>query len=72
MQANHLASLFLVFGLGVLFFSWINSAIGVYLLLGGLAGVLVRDFGSRATDAGGFVVRPALGPARPSGTFDLP
>ena len=46
MQANDPASLFLVFGLGVLFFSWINSGVGVYLLLSGLAGVLLRDFGT--------------------------
>jgi hypothetical protein len=46
MQASHLANLFLVFGLGVLFFSWVNSGIGVYMLLGGLAGVLLRDFGT--------------------------
>jgi hypothetical protein len=44
--ANRLATVFLVFGLGVLFFSWVNSGIGVYMLLGSLAGVLLRDFGT--------------------------
>jgi hypothetical protein len=46
MQANHLASLLLVVGLGVLFFCWISSEVGIYLLLGGLAGVLLRDCGA--------------------------
>jgi hypothetical protein len=44
-QAKQLAILFLVFGLGVVYFGWINLGIGVYMLLGCLAGVLLRDFG---------------------------
>ena len=43
-EAKELAILFLVYGLGVVYFSWINLGIGVYMLLGCLAGVLLRDF----------------------------
>jgi hypothetical protein len=45
MQAKVLAILLVAFGLAIGYFAWLNLLPGVYLMLGGLFGVLVRDFG---------------------------
>jgi hypothetical protein len=45
MQAKVIAILLVVFGVAVTYFAWLNILPGVYLMLGGLAGVLLRDFG---------------------------
>ncbi len=45
MQAKLHAILILMFGFGVAYLAWFNLQPGVYLMLGALAGVLLRDFG---------------------------
>ncbi len=45
MQAKPLTFLFLWFGVAVMYFAWVNIRPGIYLMLGLLAGVLLRDFG---------------------------
>jgi hypothetical protein len=45
MQAKVIAILVIAFGVAVTYFAWFNFLPGVYLMLGGLAGVLLRDFG---------------------------
>ena len=37
--------LFLMFGVAIAYFTWFNLQPGVYLMLGALAGSLLRDFG---------------------------
>ena len=44
-QAKFQVLLILMFGAGVAYFAWFNFQPGVYLMVGALVGVLLRDFG---------------------------
>jgi hypothetical protein len=45
MQLKVYLLLIIAFGIGVGYFAWLNLQPGTYLMLGALAGVLLRDFG---------------------------
>jgi hypothetical protein len=49
MQLRSLFLLLIIFGIGVGYFAWFNFQPGVYVMLGILAGTLLRDFGIMRT-----------------------
>lgn len=44
-QAKAIVVLLVVFGIAITYFAWLSFLPGVYAMIGGLAGVLLRDLG---------------------------